>query len=164
MDHPDEHSLIKELFISIKNHDLKMVKTIIKYTDFSTNLRNSYGNSPLLAAVAEGSIEIVEFLIQNGANLADITNDGKNGAMIACTTGNYEMLRKLLQFTVHLDQRANNGSTCLMIAASLGHAKICFELIKRGATLLEEALFCAVKSNHLNVVKTLLFNGANVDV
>jgi len=66
--------IIKEMYI----------KTIIK-RGVNINIKDNYGISPLIHAIEINSFAIVKYLVENGANVNEVTeNEGKSPLIIAC--------------------------------------------------------------------------------
>nr|AAY26120.1 pollen ankyrin-like protein [Lilium longiflorum] len=86
-------------------------------------------NSPLHFAAAKGHIEIVEMLLENGADVNSRNYCGQTALMQACRHGHWEVVQTLLLFRSNVT-RADymSGRTALHFAAMDGHTR-CIRLL-----------------------------------
>jgi ankyrin repeat domain-containing protein 17 len=113
----------------------------------SVNLGQS---TPLMEASQEGHVELVQYLIQNNADVNQTTPAGETGNVYclgffahskfsinlalayACESGHTEVAEILLNSGAHIDQTENEGRTPLMKAARAGHICTIRYLITKG--------------------------------
>eukprot|EP00439_Symbiodinium_sp_Y106_P005075 s8372_g1.t1 len=82
-------------------------------------LRDRDKRTPLLAAGAAGSLELVRLLLEAGADAEASDSDGCGLALLAASSGNPELLAWLVhQGLADLTESAHDGSTALLCAAS----------------------------------------------
>lgn len=108
----------EDLLFAIKDDDLEMVKQCVN--ENTINAVTPTGRTPLMIAAARDGadvIEIVEYLIDNGADVSYVSKDGKSALVIASESGNYEMVKLLVEYG-HAD--VNNPMTEYVSAAYLG--------------------------------------------
>ena len=92
--------------------NLDRVKELIK--DYDVNLINQSNITPLHYATIEGHLDIVKFLLNNGAN-ANATYEGETRPLhIASLNGHYEILKILVKLT-EVDVKRDDGTTSLIL-------------------------------------------------
>jgi ankyrin repeat domain-containing protein 17 len=103
-----------------------------------------------MEASQEGHVELVQYLIQNHADVNQTTPAGETGIHLffsvcfvmmnsinlalayACESGHTEVAEILLNSGAHIDQTENEGRTPLMKAARAGHTCTVRYLITKG--------------------------------
>lgn len=122
----------------------------------------SYGTG-VLTAIYSGNLEIVEFLLLNGANV-DVR--GGRALRYASEKGWLEIVQLLLKYGANVNDRGNWGETALYDASKYGHLEIVQLLLKNGAEVdtrggrYGTALLVALAEAHLDIFHLLLENGA----
>jgi len=135
------------------------------------NAANDYGVTPLSLACTNGSVAIVELLLNSGANpntASPVT--GETVLMTAARTGIVDVVNLLL------DRRADAnvtepqlGQTAVMWAAAEGHSQIVRVLVERGAGVRARSkagfapLLFAARTGDVELVQFLLGAGADVN-
>lgn len=120
------------------------------------------GFTPLIMAAQLGHVDIVRYLLDQGADFNKKLNNEEFGATPldqAIVFGHLEILKMLL------DSGAALNSNSLYSAAENGYLPIVQELVKRGVKLDDEgdiALVAAAENGHFDVVKWLLVNGVTL--
>ena len=97
-------------------------------------IRNSFGYTPLMCAIASGRKENLEKLLAHDAKL-DTKDDSANGVLhLASTTGSSEILKILLQRGPFLNINSLNDKeqSPLLLAAAYGHHTSVAILLKAG--------------------------------
>ena len=127
-------------------------------------------DTTLMWAAYDGKTEIVEFLLENGAN-PNIQNSYEETALMMASEENFiKIVNLLLKSGADVNCQNGNGNTALTIAAKEGNIEIVKILLVNGSDINHQnengytALILAAK-NHMNdVVKFLLENGANASL
>lgn len=125
---------------------------------------------PLLTLVAyAGDEKAVEYLIKSGVE-PDISNSGKNTALIVASEQGYlNIVKQLINAGANVNAQSKYGLTALIVAAAEGHAHIVRELIKAKANVNltresgDTALLLASGKGYTEIVEILLASGAKVD-
>jgi ankyrin repeat protein len=184
--HFENKSRAKSLFLHPKK-DLRKVETWHWLKEKNVNIRVDYENA-LRWAATYGHLEVVKYLVQNGANVNNnsalrwAAYNGhleivkfllENGANVhawndsalrsAAENGHLEIVEFLVQNGANV--HANNNSA-LRWAAIYGHLEVVKFLLEDVANvhaLKDSALRFAAEHGHLEVVKYLVQNGANVN-
>jgi ankyrin repeat protein len=122
----------------VKYHRSMLVRTLLK-NGTSVNERDTDGRTALIIASGLGDTDMVQLLLENGADPNMIDNNGGTSPLHECVqNGNIDVARLLLDHGARID----------MQSASIGHT----------------ALMDAVWNKRLNMVRYLLSRGANLNI
>jgi len=171
-----------KLYEAIKNDDLESVKILLQrgfYNDYPLRKAARYGHLevvkylleqgadlhvdndyPLRKAARYGHLEVVKYLLEQGA---DLHVDNDYPLRYAAENGHLEVVKYLLEQGADLHAGDNDA---LRWAALRGHLEIVKYLVEQGADLHAEndwALRLAARNSHLEVVKCLVEKGADSD-
>lgn len=132
--------------------------------------KDSNNTTPLLYASKGGSLEIVQYLIKNGADINDITKRGKDCLVYAVDYLNYDVIDFLLNYGVlKKSKNIHAHKFALMIAAAKGNVNIIKLFIEHKVNLNvsdeqgKTPLMISLNTRDLEVVKLFLENGVNVN-
>src|SRR3972149_1985973 len=98
-------------------------------------LINEKFNQLLCIASENGNVEVVFFLLNNGANVNQATNDGITPLYIASFKGYMGIVSLLLNNGANVNQADNVGYTPLDIASQKGLVEIVSLLLNHGANV-----------------------------
>lgn len=96
------------------------------------NSKNNDGWTPFHVASYLGHVAIVELLIEKGANIEILNNDGGNALLIAAAHGKTEVAM-LLSSRMDLNFQNEKGWTPINAASMYGHVDIVRLLVDNGA-------------------------------
>ena len=96
----------------------------------SVDVTDSNNQTLLQVASAEGRSDVVQWLIDHGA---DMRNDHVALIHLAAANGHSEVIQTLLGHGVKIDSADNDGRTALHLASSSGKVEIVHLLLKHGA-------------------------------
>ena len=158
-------TFVKEL-IEYYQADLERVGAIIT-PDTSIVIK---GVTPLWCAAAMGRLNIVNYLLERGANVnAATTNTNSTPISVACSNGHFEIVKCLVTHKSDAEIPNYYGLTCLMIACRQGHLEIAQYLIDSAGVNVHTkctvddttmtALHECAKSGSLEIMKLLLDRG-----
>ena len=82
------------------------------------------GWTPLHYAAFEGHLEVTEALVEAGARINDIDNDGKHALLLAAQEGHIAVVETLVNYGAAIDQRSHDGRTALRAAAIDGYKDV----------------------------------------
>lgn len=159
----------RALFEAVGDGDEGAVAALLVAHPYLLECKDPEGCTPLLAAVKSGDFEVVCACIERGATW--FTCDGADWTPLiwAAFLGHEDIVWILLENGADTQRVESNGETAMIKAAGAGHVTIVQRLLhhtprdridakdKRGRT----ALWWACEHGHLDIVRTLLFAGAN---
>ncbi|AMV34425.1 Phosphocholine transferase AnkX [Pirellula sp. SH-Sr6A] len=128
------------------------------------------GMTALHWGVRHGRHDIVQWLLDAGANPNAKTYYGVTPLTIACTQGDMASVRLLLDAKADATTLGPGDATLLMIASRQGNEKIAELLLQSGCSVNaterngQTALMWAAAAGNTDVVKTLLASGADRDL
>ncbi len=91
-----------------------------------------YGFTPLHWAALRGNIDISRKLIERGARVGDLSNDGKTPLFLACSRGHLDLVKYLVEKGAALKILDAGGDTVLMGAVRGGHLDMVRYLMGEG--------------------------------
>lgn len=122
--------------------------------------------TPLQRASAQGHLEIIQYLVTNGANVNTKNKYGYTALMEAAKSGSLEIVKFLVEKGADVDAKDRYSATALIRAAGQGHLEVVSFLVKKGAcvnqrtTHGQSALSEAAQFDHQKVVQFLKSTGA----
>ncbi|XP_067660339.1 ankyrin repeat domain-containing protein 50-like [Haliotis asinina] len=119
--------------------------------------------TPMMLAAENGHEEVVELLLNEGANMS-LVDDGRNNILhLACERGHLEVVKYIVsQNKVDINSRGWKKRTPVMEAAKNGHKKVVEFLVEHGGDLSlvgysgVNILHLACRGGHLEVVKYIV--------
>lgn len=122
--------------------------------------------SPLTLAACGGHVDLAMLLIERGANIEEVNDEGYTPLMEAAREGHEEMVALLLSQGANINaQTDETQETALTLACCGGFSEVADFLIKAGADIelgASTPLMEAAQEGHLELVKYLLHANANV--
>ncbi|XP_029953506.1 poly [ADP-ribose] polymerase tankyrase-2-like [Salarias fasciatus] len=125
----------RELFEACRSGDLERVRKLV--TAENVNSRDTAGrkSTPLHFAAGFGRKDVVDFLLQSGANVHAQDDGGLVALHNACSFGHAEVVSLLLRHGADANARDNWNYTPLHEAAIKGKIDVCITLLQHGADL-----------------------------
>jgi len=151
--------------------DLKKVKKIIDRDPNEINVQDSRGFTPLHLASGKGHIEIVEFLLNHGADTESEIFDGETPLLVAARfaiNGKYETIKTLLEHGAKVNHKDKDSRTALHYAAMYSGKEVMNLLISYGADVNARdkdqttPLHQAAMLNNIEAAKALVEHGADI--
>ncbi|XP_033643957.1 ankyrin repeat domain-containing protein 17-like isoform X1 [Asterias rubens] len=130
---------------------------------------NEFKESALTLACYKGHLQMVQFLLEAGADHEHKTDEMHTALMEASMDGHVEVARLLLDHGAQVNMPADSFESPLTLAACGGHTKLADLLIERGANIEEvndegyTPLMEAAREGHEEMVALLLAKGANIN-
>jgi ankyrin repeat protein len=120
------------LLAAVKKNDAITVESILSanHALFSEQSRNY--DTLLHRAAQYGAIDVIKFLIIQGANVNARNGDNYAPAHFAILSGNLEALQVLMAYGAQINLRTSEGDTLLHLAAGAGHVEMVDFLINQG--------------------------------
>jgi ankyrin repeat protein len=142
----EEHEGKTALIIATEFRNIPFVKALIR-AEADVNLRDCEGQTPLIVAtkfrnpteakmngVEEALLELIQLLIDAGANLNAIDNYGKTALIYTCESGTIQCLKFLLEKGADIDIKDYEGITALDYSKTKGKNEVSRLLQDAGAT------------------------------
>jgi len=144
-------------------------KTVAFYLDkgLDPDTADPDGNTVLMIAARLGYMDVVTLLVNRKASVARRSAHGDTALMFACLKGHLEIARLLVAHGAQINQTA---WTPLHYAAFEGRAAVISYLIEKGAdkdALAPNgftALMLAARGGHIEAMRALLYDDANVAI
>ncbi|KAF8774082.1 Poly [ADP-ribose] polymerase tankyrase-1 like protein [Argiope bruennichi] len=132
-DNPHVCDIGRELFDACRYGDVSRVRKLV--TPQNVNARDAAGrkSTPLHFAAGFGRRDVVEHLLQNGANVHARDDGGLIPLHNACSFGHAEVVQLLLKHGADPNARDNWNYTPLHEAAIKGKTDVCIVLLQHGA-------------------------------
>ena len=118
-------------------------------------------NTALRIASKEGHVELVEMLLNNGANVNAKNSYGVTALHIASREGHTDIVAMLLEKGADVNAKSDGGYTALISASESGHTETVAMLLEKGADVNaktnwgDTALIQASYYGHTEIVKLL---------
>ncbi|XP_051730049.1 kinase D-interacting substrate of 220 kDa B isoform X4 [Ctenopharyngodon idella] len=160
---------IQNLFSYVEEENLAAVKAHLdKFKEVDG--RSDNGQTPLMLASEQGTLEIVQELIRRGANVNLDDVDCWSALIYAAKEGHVEVVKELLENSAYIEQRDMGGWTALTWASYKNRVEVAKILLETGAnpntTGLQYSVYpiiWAAGRGHAEIVKLLLEHEAKVN-
>ncbi|XP_026085405.1 kinase D-interacting substrate of 220 kDa B-like isoform X9 [Carassius auratus] len=158
----------QSLFSYVEEENLSAIKAHLdKYREVDT--RSESGQTALMLASEQGSLEIVQELIRRGANVNLDDIDCWTALISAAKEGRTEVVKELLENNANVEHRDMGGWSALMWAAYKGCVEVARLLLEKGANpnitgqYSVYPIIWAAGRGHAEIVQLLLQHGAKVN-
>ncbi|XP_067661916.1 putative ankyrin repeat protein RF_0381 [Haliotis asinina] len=139
---------INMLLSACREGDVEVVKFVLSQNIVDVDSRGHRKKTPVLLAAEYGHKEVVELLVENGADLSLAYASGSNSLHVACSRGRLKVVKYIIsQNIVDINCRGLGKKTAAMFAAACGHKEVVELLFENGADL---SLACGTGSNILH--------------
>ena len=144
-----------------------ILKSLIEDYAACVNMSDHFGETPIMRAVCEGTCEMVDLLIQHGANVNAQAYDLVSPLYLAVIGAKPLVAESLLRNGASVDMADSDGDTPLFMAARGDHVEIMKLLIANGADMNipssfthETPLHTAASCGNVEIMEILVDNGA----
>uniref|UniRef100_A0A672SR19 Kinase D interacting substrate 220 n=1 Tax=Sinocyclocheilus grahami TaxID=75366 RepID=A0A672SR19_SINGR len=158
----------QSLFSYVEEENLSAIKAHLdKYREVDTRSEN--GQTALMLASEQGSLEIVLELIRRGANVNLDDIDCWTALISAAKEGHTEVVKELLENNANVEHRDMGGWSALMWASYKGRVEVARLLLEKGANpnitgqYSVYPIIWAAGRGHAEIVQLLLQHGAKVN-
>lgn len=148
----------------------EVIEFLRKYGSAFIDEKNDVGNTALMCAVMNERRDIVDLLLEKGADTAERGGYGQTFFMLASRNGYGDLVEALLKKgTTDINAKNQNDYTALMTAATHGHTDVVSLLLENGAHINREsdsgwtALMLAARYGYADTAALLLEKGADID-
>ena len=148
------------------NGDLAIVQYAVKGKQIDINAKNSKGHTGLHLASERGKLDVVECLVEAGADLEAKSSSGRTALRVTAVKGRTAIASYLISKGANVNEKDTKGTSPLAAAATGGHSGMVECLLKNGAEPIpvdDELFRKAAKSNMLGLVRQGIVAGT-VDV
>lgn len=156
--------MVKKLNAAIEKGIIQQVTALLELNPELINTKDEFGYLPIHQAAKKDNKEMVELLLQKGADINSVTDTAMTPLHISASLGYKELAELLLEKGADVDGREEGMYSALHYASTKGIADM---LISKGADV-NVTTFCgstplhwAVMFGRKDVVETLLSHGAN---
>uniref|UniRef100_A0A3P9M8U1 Kinase D-interacting substrate 220b n=1 Tax=Oryzias latipes TaxID=8090 RepID=A0A3P9M8U1_ORYLA len=160
---------IQNLFSYVEEENLEALKTHLDRFK-EVDGRSDNGQTPLMLAAEQGSLEIIQELIRRGANVNLDDVDCWSALISAAKEGHVEVVKELLENSAYIEHRDMGGWTALTWASYKGRVEVAEVLLEHGANPNTTGqqysvypIIWAAGRGHADIVKLLLQYGAKVN-
>ena len=157
------------IFASCHGHT-ETVRYLVGLKEVDVNHKSDDGWSALVSAVCEKHADVVEVLIDAGADIEEKDDKGRSPLLVASDAANVEIVKLLVKAGAGVRVTDNEGITCLILAAYCGHTETVRYLVKLPQVDLghkgvhgHTALHCAANKKYSAVVEVLIDAGADME-
>ncbi|KAE8783981.1 26S proteasome non-ATPase regulatory subunit 10 [Hordeum vulgare] len=136
----------------------------------AVNGKDEEGWAPIHSVASSGNAEIVDILLDHGANVDLTTDAGRTALHYAASKGRLLIAQTLIAHRANVNKKDKFGCTPLHRAASTGNAELCEYLLEEGADidavdkLGQSPIMHAVICEDRGVALLLIRHGADVDI
>lgn len=125
---PDKNGL-NPLIYAIKSENLPIIELLVNEKYVNLDHQDKDKNTSLHYSVIQRKYELIDLLVDNGADI-DVQNaDGRTPLMLAAQAGDDKFTDYLLDYGADKNLRDKAGNTALQLAEASGNRK-CVDLIK----------------------------------
>ena len=158
-----------DIFLAIDSADVAQVKSIIGQNPNLLNTKNSDGLTPLNLVSYRGNLDLVQILLNMGADVNIGDNENSQPIHNTAVMGHTDVVDLLLAYGVDIDVRDNNGMTALMFAISYRKNETAAFLLEKNADVKIAnnngltALHYAALRGQLDLIEKIIALGADVN-
>ena len=121
-------------------------------------------------ACIRGGLDIVKHLVESGADINKVDDDGYTPLYRACVNGDLNIVKYLVGMKADVNLKADDDTTALIYSCKKNNIKMAQYLIENGADVDckdyngRTPLYIACKRKNLDLVKSLVEHGANLNI
>lgn len=158
-----------DIYTAIDSGYVNQVMQLLEQNPGLLNAKNKQAMTPLNLAASRGRVEIVEKLLEMGADAS--IGDSENSQPIhnAAVSGHNEVIERLLAHGVDINVQDDNGMTAMIFSISYARQETFEYLLESGADVQKRnnnglaALHYAAAGGRTEIIKRLIEKGADID-
>jgi ankyrin repeat protein len=157
---------IDELCNAVEQDDFESVKNLLKFDDVVDFVRQS--TDIVSRAVMDSGKEILDILLEHGANVASLSTEGFTALHLATRFAGYPTMKILLEHGAIVDSVDSEGMTPLFYAVEISSAETIIFLLDNGANINHVAdndftvLDLCYIAGDIYIANILIERGANI--
>ena len=154
-----------EIFMAVREGDLEKINRLIRLDPRVANARSVNRTRPMHWAAAYGNIEIIQLLLEHGADVSASTVKGATPLMMAAAGGHIEAVRILGVRDADVNTATRKGWTALHFGAFNGSLSVVQFLLDLGAEVNSRTrdgktpLVLALEREHGDIVRLIRETG-----
>jgi ankyrin repeat protein len=159
---------VKLLCLSIEKSNMPMVKFLLSINVDINRSARSY--LPIMYAAEQGNIEMIDYLINKGADPGKIAPSNYYALYIAVARDKLDAVKHLIAKGVKVDICSENKRTPLHIAVALAKNEIAEYLISEGADINFKSstgktplIYAAIEKGTVDTIKLLIYKKADLE-
>jgi len=143
---------------------LEKVASVMK----DLEIRNKYGNTPLIIAAERGNVRAVRIFLSLGADVNAVNKTGDSALSYACLRGHADIAKMLIKHGADINNRNRYDDSPMVLAALSGNTVIIRNLYEAGADINcrgfwgKTPLMMAALKGYADAVKVMIELGADV--
>lgn len=126
--------------IAIAEDNLEWLERLLAEGADVNAVKGEYKTTVLMEASVRGNLEAMKLLLEKGANIDMVDQDGWTALMGATVQGSLEPVKLLLEHGADVNAKNHNGDTALVMAIGMKNVEIEDALIEHGAETQEPLL------------------------
>ena len=151
------------LHIAASKEHLNLCKLLIEKYNIAIHSKDYGGATSLHSASSSGSIDVFEYLVENGGEVDSRLNDHRICLHIAALKGHLHLCKLLIEkYKIDINSKDYGGATSLHIASFSGSIDVFEYLVENGGEVdsklnyYRTCLYIAASEGHLNLCKLLI--------
>ena len=160
---PIAFAQVEEYVKTIEKIDFEAMRELLPVLDDAEiDATAPGGTTALMAASRHGEIDLIQHLLERGANVNAVNNNGGSPLMFTAVLGDLHSMRLLLDNGANVQLKAKFNWTALTVAAAKGHHTMVSLLLDHGANPNARDIYQwtplmrTVYGGHADVVRILL--------
>ncbi len=121
--------------IAVAEDDLASLERLLAEGTNINASKGKYKTTILMEAAVRGNLKVIKLLLDKGANIDMVDQDGWTALMGATVQGRTEPVRLLLEHGADVNAKNCNGETALVMATGMQHSEIEDVLREHGAEM-----------------------------
>ncbi len=152
---------------AVETQEPQLVELLLK-KGAKVKLANSNRFTPIIQACRYGNTEIINALLDRGADPNSTIEDGTSAFQLCAGSATTEDLARIVSLGANISAQNSDGQTAVMWAANFGKLENFNYLVSKGANINQQThqgyspLFFAIKSHNLEVIKAAIAQGADL--